>query len=415
MKRVLIISPHFPPANAADMHRVRMSLPYFKEFGWEAEVVTSYTKYYGGNIDELLLKSLFNDLKIHYVKALDKKWTSKIGLGSLALRSLWYYKKEVNKILKNQKFDLIYFSTTEFPICILGAYWKKKFGIPYVIDMQDPWHSDYYKDKPKHERPAKYWFSYRLNKYLEPIAMKQVDGLIAVSESYINDLKQRYPILKDKPSEVITFGFSSIDFEIASSLKNSSQTTKPKSLKYIGVLGPMMNKALILLFKNISNVHYFNKNWELIFKGTSYAPSHLAKESTTIFAQKYNLTNVIEDTNRLGMYEVLKELQQADGLLIVGTDNPSYTASKLYPYLQSEKPILAILHPASSATTILNELSNAVIILLTDENNIVIDKLKQFERLIEDENYNVDRVQLERFSARNLTKLQTTLFDKIFN
>jgi hypothetical protein len=78
----------------------------------------------------------------------------------------------------------------------LGAYWKKKHGIPYVIDMQDPWHSDYYKNKPKAERPKKYWISYRLNKYFEPIAMKNVDGLISVSKAYIDTLKQRYPQLQ---------------------------------------------------------------------------------------------------------------------------------------------------------------------------------------------------------------------------
>ena len=35
MPTVLIVSPHFPPADAADMHRIRLSLPYFREFGWD--------------------------------------------------------------------------------------------------------------------------------------------------------------------------------------------------------------------------------------------------------------------------------------------------------------------------------------------------------------------------------------------
>ena len=35
MRRVLIVSPSFPPISAADLHRVRMSLPYYREFGWE--------------------------------------------------------------------------------------------------------------------------------------------------------------------------------------------------------------------------------------------------------------------------------------------------------------------------------------------------------------------------------------------
>ena len=39
-RRVLIVSPHFPPTNAPDMQRVRMSLPHFREFGWDPHVLT---------------------------------------------------------------------------------------------------------------------------------------------------------------------------------------------------------------------------------------------------------------------------------------------------------------------------------------------------------------------------------------
>ena len=101
MRRVLIISPYFPPSNAADMQRTRMSLPYFKQYGWEAEVVAVEPGYSDLQKDDLLTQYIPSDVKIHYVKAFDKKWTSKIGLGSLALRSLWFYKQKVNKILKD--------------------------------------------------------------------------------------------------------------------------------------------------------------------------------------------------------------------------------------------------------------------------------------------------------------------------
>lgn len=169
------------------MQRIRMSLPFYCEAGWEAEVVTVDERYSDLPVDELLLQSLPADIKIHKVKALDKKWTAKLGLGSLALRSIWFYRKKVNKLLKQKHFDLVFFSTTQFPICILGSYWKRQFGVPYVIDMQDPWHSDYYLDKSKNQRPKKYWFSYRLHRYLEPIAMKHVSGLISVSKAYIDN------------------------------------------------------------------------------------------------------------------------------------------------------------------------------------------------------------------------------------
>ncbi|MBC7913703.1 MAG: hypothetical protein H7Y07_06230, partial [Pyrinomonadaceae bacterium] len=141
VKRVLIISPYFPPSNAADMQRIRMSLPYFKDFGWDAEVVSIDPKHSDKVKDDYLLESIPDDIPVHMVQAFSKKWTSKFGLGSIALRSLWFYRQKVNGLLKQKQYDLIYFSTTQFPVCILGAYWKNRFGIPYVIDLQDPWHS----------------------------------------------------------------------------------------------------------------------------------------------------------------------------------------------------------------------------------------------------------------------------------
>src|ERR1700761_549778 len=96
-KRLLIISPYFPPTNAADMQRVRMSLSYYTQFGWDAEVVTVNDIYSDLPKDKLLLQSIPPGLQVHTVNALDKRWTAMFGLGSIALRSLWFYKRKVNK------------------------------------------------------------------------------------------------------------------------------------------------------------------------------------------------------------------------------------------------------------------------------------------------------------------------------
>jgi hypothetical protein len=72
LKKLLIISPYFPPVNAADMQRVRMSLPYFASFGWEAEVVMVNEDYTDIVKDDLLLQSIPPGIKIYKVKALKK-------------------------------------------------------------------------------------------------------------------------------------------------------------------------------------------------------------------------------------------------------------------------------------------------------------------------------------------------------
>ncbi len=403
------------------MQRIRMSLPYFKQFGWDAEVVTVDPAFSGIARDELLVQSIPDDIKMHTVKAFDKGWTSQIGLGSLALRSLWFYRKKVSQLLKERHFDLIYFSTTQFPVCILGAYWKKRFNIPYVIDMQDPWHSDYYLDKPKEQQPPKYWFSYRLHKYLEPIAMKNVNGLISVSENYIDDLKARYPAIENIPSETITFGAFEPDFKIAERNKDLfDPLLDPADINvvYIGRGGIDMHRAITPLFKAMKGgldkePQTFNKI-KIYFIGTSYAPNGRGKHTILPLAEQFGIeSNVIEITNRISYYHTLNTLQQADALFIPGSDDPKYTASKIYPYLLTRKPLLAIFNPHSPAIGTLKEYkARHIFSYESDLHDKVYNFLKQTtDGLIAREDYDVGTI--EKYSAENMTKRQCNLFNTL--
>lgn len=426
MKRVLIISPYFPPVNAADMQRVRMSVSYFEEFGWNAEIVVVDPAFSDMNTDPLLKQSVPSTIQVHTVQAFSKKYTSKLGLGSIALRSLYFFKKKVDEILKQKRFDLIYFSTTQFPICILGAYWKKKFELPFVIDMQDPWHSEYYQDKPKNERPPKYWFSYRLNKYLEPIAMKKVDGLISVSQAYLDLLKERYAHIRSIPQKVITFGAFDKDFEIAR--KNEAQITEPyklnktfKNLVYIGRGGYDMHKALSFFFKAFSKgLDEKAELFKLIrfnFIGTSYAAAGQGKKTIQPLADELGIgAYVTEYTDRIPFYSGLNLLLKADALLITGSDDPAYTASKIYPYLLTGKPVFSIFHPSSSAVSILRKCYGTDVATFDqDEQTIIHSIYQKLQKFAEDslETPVLNETEFSKYTAKFMAKEQCELFDKV--
>jgi hypothetical protein len=424
LKRLLIISPYFPPSNAADMQRIRMSLPYFRQNGWQADVVVVDEQYSEMVKDDLLLQSIPADVKVYKVDAFSKKITGKLGLGNLALRSMWYYRKTVNKLLKEQKYDLIYFSTTQFQIMVLGAYWKRKFNVPYVIDMQDPWHSDYYKNKPKSEQPAKYWFSYRLNKCLEPVALKKVDGLISVSEGYITTLKERYPQIKDVPSATIPFGAFDLDLKIANDNEPRFKSLlQPgfKNIVYVGRGGTDMHQALSVTFKALkkcidSDPDHF-KNIRLYFIGTSYAPTGQGKQTILPLAQQYGLAGyVIEQTDRISYYHTLNTLQHADALFIPGSDDPSYTASKIYPYLLTNKPLLVLFNVQSPALDVLKEYEAPFAYSYGDE--MVEDKICAFFFAIADgtiTSVKYNAIALQKYSAQSMTVQQCALFNSVLN
>lgn len=424
MKKVLIISPYFSPANTADSQRVRMSLPYFEKFGWDAEVVAVDEQYVDSLKDSLLLQSIPATIKIHRIKAYSKKWTAKFGLGSLALRSLWYYLKKVNQLLSAQNFDLIYFSTTQFPVCILGAYWKKKFNIPYIIDMQDPWHTDYYKDKPRSQRPKKYWFSYRLNKYLEPIALKHADGLISVSKAYIDVLHQRYPLLIDKPNEVITFGAFEADFRIAKKNHTKLKLTFPHTesnlnLVYIGRGGEDMRSSLELLFgafkQGLDQLPQLFERIKIYFIGTSYAPAGKGILTIAPVAEKFGISSyVTEYTDRIGFYQSINNLHHADGLIIIGSEQAAYTASKVYPYILSEKNLLGIFNAESSAGKVILQCNAGHLITL---NQSPMEAFETFKNYIEDilshKKPQTDWSAFQPYTANYLTKSQVDIFEKV--
>ena len=405
------------------MQRIRMSLPYFQALGWHAEVVTITPEYSDLPQDELLLQSVPHSIKIHYVKALSKSFTSKVGLGSIALRSLWYYRQKVNNILKQQKFDLIYFSTTQFPVCILGAYWKKRFGVPYVIDMQDPWHSDYYINKPKSQRPPKYWFAYRLNKYLEPLAIKNVDGLVSVSSAYIDQLKSRYPVIKNILAAVITFGAFAPDLQIAKDNQDqftSLLNSKYFNIAYVGRGGKDMHKAISPVFEVFKKAleHNFEQFSKIRFHfiGTSYAPAGQGTATILPLAQQFGIENyIVEVTDRISYYHTLLTLQQANALFIPGSDDPQYTASKIFPYLLTGKPVLAVFNKASSAIPIMEEYG---VQHTYNYDKVSPEQLSDFfNQLVNDTfnavDYNADAIK--KYSAAEMTRAQCHLFDKIVN
>lgn len=425
MKKVLIISPHFVPVNAADMHRIRQSLAYYEQNGWLPEVVMVDEKYVEGTRDYLLSDTIPKHIKIHKVKAWSTTYTRKIGLGNIAMRSFMYYYNTVNKLLADNSYDLIFFSTTAYQICALGRVWKKKYKVPYLIDMQDPWRSDHYLHVPKKERPPKFWFSYLLDSCLERWSINKVNGLMAVSKNYIDVLKRRYPKIQNVPEAVIPFAAYEKDFELTKtqSIENPffKSNGEEVSMVYIGRAGFDMEKSIrliLLAIKKGMQVHEHFKKIKLYFIGTSYDPTGNAKKEVHALAQEIGISDtVVEATHRIPYFQSLKVLADANVLMVPGSVDPSYTASKIYGYVWLNKPMFTVFHSKSSVNKFMEDV-NAGLALKFDleEEDIIIDKIVHYINVTIESGFTspkINREKYEEYCSPYQVRKQVDLFNDI--
>jgi len=427
MKKILIISPNFPPINAADMHRVRQSLRYLPEMGWKATVVAVQPQFVEMSEDPLLTETIPADAEIIRIKALHPTTTRKIGLGNLGYRSLWSYLKTCNRLIRQNRYDLVYFSTTAFPVMVLGRYWKSKFGIPYIIDMQDPWRNDFYLDKPKHERPPKFFLAYNMDKYMEAYTMRRVDGIVSVSAGYPKTLLERYPNLKPGICTVIPFGGASIDFEILrkARLKNPLFTPANQTINiaYIGRGGHDMALAVGGIFNavksGLSVAPALFSRIRFFFVGTSYAADGQGKKTIEPIAAGCGIADqVTEITDRLPYFTALQVLLDADLLVIPGSTDTNYTASKLYPYILANRPLLAVFNEQSSVVEILAKTRAGDCVTFVNEDpatELGGRILPVMKAMLEKLPFTpaTDWNEFEPYSAREATRRQVAFFNQI--
>jgi hypothetical protein len=349
-----------------------MSLSYYRQCGWEPVVLCVEARDVAGTREPELELTYPSDIRIVRVRAFSLRWTRWFGLGNLGWRAWWSLQQAGSRLLRREPFDLVFFSTTQFLTFALGPVWRRRFGVPYVIDVQDPWRTDYY-ERPGAPRPPgglKYVVARAVARFLEGPVYRRAAGFISVSEPYLVDLGTRYPWFGAKPQAKIRFGASAADFARIREHPEAGMVLdrEPGKLHflYTGASGPIMPHALNQLFSAFKQYEAQHPEratrFHFHFYGTSYVPLGQGVPSVLPVAEQHGLAaRVTEIPHRLGHLESLSLLLQADALLLLGSSDRAYSPSKLYPYYLSGKPILSVVFHDSYLETILAELNCSIV------------------------------------------------------
>ncbi len=358
MKRLLIVSPHFPPVNAPDLHRVRTALPYLRAHGWHATVLAVHPDDVAAPRDESLSTRLPADVRVERCRAWPLHLTRRIGLRTLGWRAWRALDRAGARLIGEEKPDLVLFTTTQFLTVTLGPRWLRRFGVPFVVDLQDPWVTNYY-SRPGAPPPPGGW-KYRIARALagrlEPAAFRPAAGFVSVSPAYLEELNTRYPWFSAKPQITIPFGVDEPEFATAIARAAPVFTREPDRLHLVsvGAIGPIMTFALRALFTQLQALR--RESPELAtrlrvhFFGTSYAPKDQAHPSVQPIAREYGLDDIVsESTARIPWDAAQATMRAADGLIVLTSDDPAYTPSKLAGCFLAHRPVLVVAGPTTAA------------------------------------------------------------------
>lgn len=366
MRKVLIVSPHFPPINAPDLQRVRMSLPYYRQFGWEPIVVMVAPEWQDASREEELLVTVPDDVRVVRLPALSKTWTSWLGVGNIGLRAWLHLRALGAEIIAREHIDLVFLSNAQFITFPLGRVWAESLGVPFVIDLQDPWRTDYYERAGVRRPPGgwKYQFARAQAWAFEEWTYRQMAALISVSENYLQELRERYPWFVRTPQRVIRFGASEVDLAHAAPKRRVGMPGPGQRIHFVytGAAGPIMPHALTVLFNGLSRYQEINPEgarcFHFSFIGTSYAAPGKGVPSVMPVAEACGVAEQVdEQPHRIGHLECIRIQAEADVLLLLGSSDLAYSPSKLYPYYLAGRPMLSLVFYDSTLERLLAELN----------------------------------------------------------
>lgn len=420
MRKVLLITPHYPPSNLASVHRSRLFAQHLPSFGWEPIILCVDEKYYEEDLDSNLVNLIPKNQQIERVPAFPI--TKPRVVGDIGLRAFFQLRKKALKIVIENHIDFVLIPIPSFYVSLIGPYLNRKTGVPFGIDYIDPWVHQF----PGFEKTfSRHWISTRLAKWLEPKALKNVSLITGVSESYYKGVLERNPILL----ETCMFGAMPYGGEKQDHDSISQMGLKPYLFKennkiqfiYAGAMLPKAFEPLEILFRTIADSPEIFKDIEFHFIGTGKTPSDPEGFNIKIYAEKHGLwqKQVFEYPKRIPYLDVLIHLENADAVFILGSTEPHYTPSKTYQSVLSGKPIFAMLHFESTAARILEETNAGMVFkidpqTLNEDDKMLLTKFEEF--LVFQSNFNSEKIKKEHFesySAKSVTEQLVRLLNHV--
>lgn len=415
-RHVVIVAPQFPPSNLTAGHRSRLFAQHLPSFGFRTTVLTVDPSYYEEPLDEELTRLVRPDVRVLRTPALPVRPVRLVG--DLGIRSFWYHYRALARLIRRERVDLLYIPVPPNYSALLGPLVKRRFGVPYVIDYIDPW---VYPITDDERRSRKARLSHWLARRLEPLAVRGADGITGVAPGYYAGVLERHPHLRSVPQAGIPYGAGVEDHAYVERTQRPSRVLDQLALGdrlplvYAGAVLPRALQTLRTLFDGCQRLRASQPELaarlRLVFIGTGFRTGGALQSMIAPVAAEAGVTDLVTEIGERQPYlEVLATLARSQAVMVLGSTERHYTASKTFQALHSRRPVLAMLHEESSAVAMMQDVAGVELITFRDEEQLrqqgpdVAAALARILSWPPTEPVERDGRRLEQYSAARMTE-----------
>ena len=417
-KKLLIITYYWPPAGGPGVQRWLKFVKYLPDFGVQPVVYIPENPTYP--IIDTALESDVSDKAIilkhkifepyQLAAFFSKNKTKKISSGIIPnqkkqsflektllwvrgnifipdARFLWV-NPSVNylkKYIQENNIDTIVTSGPPHSLHLIGLELKQQFNVKWFADFRDPWTTIGY-----HKALKLSIYAENKHKQLERKVLNSADTIIVTSKT----TKTEFQAVTLKPIVVITNGY---DVE-----KVAKQTLDDKfTLAHIGSFLSERNPRILWesLKEMIVENQDFKNDFQLKLIGA------ISQEVLDTISE-FKLQDYVQNLGYISHQEAIEHQRKSQVLLLIeinSEETKSIIPGKLFEYMVSERPIIAIGPKGSDFAEIISS-TNTGIFFTYDEKERLKAVLLDYYNHYKNQNLKVNAVGLQQYSRKSLTE-----------